>query len=403
MLRNLHARRRRVPVAVAVSLLVAAALPAAAGPSDRLQRLEERKAAISAREQRLDAEGDALAHRVAALDARRAQVEAAVDDLDAELARLDARLTDVRARLTRAQREMAVLTADLQDVLARLDARIEVFTERAVAAYMAGPTAYVDGLLSSDSFSDLVDRFEYYQSALSTDSALVTEISALRDDVEQRRDAVAERQELISEAKLALEDDRSAVQLIRAQKAAQLAARQAIVDEKESILAGLRQRQQRLQKIYAEFDRRSAQIEFLLAGGSSGPFPVGGGQLLWPAAGPVVSGYGYRTHPIFGDQRLHTGIDIAAGYGAPVVAADSGVVVFAGVLGGYGNAIVIDHGGGLGTTYNHLSAFLVAEGQQVARGSHIGAVGCTGYCTGPHLHFEVRINGTPVDPMPYLQ
>jgi murein DD-endopeptidase MepM/ murein hydrolase activator NlpD len=100
---------------------------------------------------------------------------------------------------------------------------------------------------------------------------------------------------------------------------------------------------------------------------------------------------------------LHTGLDIGAPYGAPVVAAGSGVVVYAGVMSGYGNVIAIDHGNGLATTYNHLSAFYVGTGQRVSRGTQIGAVGCTGYCTGPHLHFEVRVNGSPVDPMPYLQ
>jgi murein DD-endopeptidase MepM/ murein hydrolase activator NlpD len=139
------------------------------------------------------------------------------------------------------------------------------------------------------------------------------------------------------------------------------------------------------------------------ASSSNGQFPTGGGQLLWPAAGPMTSAYGYRTHPIFGDTRLHAGIDIGAAYGAPVIASDSGSVVFAGVMSGYGNAIVIDHGGGLATTYNHLSAFTVSSGQSVRRGAQIGAVGCTGYCTGPHLHFEVRVDGAPVDPMPYLQ
>jgi murein DD-endopeptidase MepM/ murein hydrolase activator NlpD len=116
----------------------------------------------------------------------------------------------------------------------------------------------------------------------------------------------------------------------------------------------------------------------------------------------VTSGFGYRIHPIFGTRRLHTGVDIGAPYGATVSACDSGTVAFAGVMSGYGNVIAIDHGGGFATTYNHLSGFAVQPGQSVSRGQSMGYVGCTGYCTGPHLHFEVRINGNPVDPMPYL-
>jgi murein DD-endopeptidase MepM/ murein hydrolase activator NlpD len=116
----------------------------------------------------------------------------------------------------------------------------------------------------------------------------------------------------------------------------------------------------------------------------------------------VVSPFGYRIHPIYGDRRLHTGVDFDASEGTPIHAAESGTVVSAGWMGGYGNATIIDHGNGLATLYAHQSAILVSGGQHVTRGQVIGRVGCTGACTGPHLHFEVRVNGTPVDPMPYL-
>jgi murein DD-endopeptidase MepM/ murein hydrolase activator NlpD len=107
-------------------------------------------------------------------------------------------------------------------------------------------------------------------------------------------------------------------------------------------------------------------------------------------------------HPIYGDVRVHTGVDFAADEGTPILAAGDGVVVMASEYGGYGNATIIDHGGGLATLYGHQSAILVSEGQSVRRGQVIGRVGCTGACTGPHLHFEVRVNGTPVNPVPYL-
>ena len=245
-------------------------------------------------------------------------------------------------------------------------------------------------------------RYEYYEAALDADSELLDDIETLRQGVEMRRTEVEQREAEISEAKLTLQADRAAVQAIHDEEAAILAEKRRIIDSKRSLLAGIRDKASKWAAIEAAAEQKKQAI---IAAGSSafGALPSGGGQLLWPAAGPVTSGYGYRTHPIFGDQRMHTGIDIGAPYGAPVVTSDGGSVLFAGVMSGYGNVIVVDHGGGLSTTYNHLSAFLVSSGQSVGRGSQIGSVGCSGYCTGPHLHFEVRVNGSPVDPMPYLQ
>ncbi len=119
--------------------------------------------------------------------------------------------------------------------------------------------------------------------------------------------------------------------------------------------------------------------------------------------GSISSPFGYRVHPILGTRKLHTGVDFSAASGAAIAAAGDGVVVIAGPYGGYGNAVVIDHGGGLATLYAHQSAVRVSRGATVSRGQTIGAVGCTGLCTGPHLHFETRENGVPVDPMRYLR
>ncbi len=124
--------------------------------------------------------------------------------------------------------------------------------------------------------------------------------------------------------------------------------------------------------------------------------------LQWPANGPKTSDYGWRTHPIFGTRRFHAGIDIGAGYGSAVVAAGTGTIVFVGMKGGYGNTVIVDHGGGIATLYAHQSQLAVGSGESVRRGEVVGYVGSTGYSTGPHLHFEVRVNGTPVDPMGYF-
>jgi murein DD-endopeptidase MepM/ murein hydrolase activator NlpD len=396
----------KVALVALLAAMVALAVPAAADPYDRLDEIEARKEKVQAGIGRLDARADELLGKIGVVDQKVARVESEVQSLDARISDLNARIAVVKKKLTAAQLELTFLTEQLQAVLGRLDRRTDFFSERARAAYMAGPTAYVDGLLSAENFGDLIDRTAYYESALDADSRLVQEIEVLRDDTETQREVVEEKRAKIIEAKMSLEADRAEVAQIRQQRASVLAARRAVLTEKRGLLGEVKSRRNAQQQILDQLDRESQQIESLLsaqASSVSGPFPTGGGQLAWPAAGPVISGFGPRTHPIFGDTRMHTGIDIAAPYGAPVVAADDGVVVFAGVMSGYGNAIVVDHGGGLATTYNHLSAFSVSSGQRVGRQQTIGAVGCTGYCTGPHLHFEVRVNGAPVDPMPYLQ
>ncbi len=396
----------KVALVALLAAMVALAVPAAADPYDRLDEIEARREKVQAGIGRLDARADELLGKIGVVDQKVARVESEVQSLDARISDLNARIAVVKRKLTAAQLELTFLTEQLQAVLGRLDRRTDFFSERARAAYMAGPTAYVDGLLSAENFGDLIDRTAYYESALDADSRLVQEIEVLRDETETQREVVEEKRAKIIQAKMSLEADRAEVAQIRQQRASVLAARRAVLTEKRGLLGEVKSRRNAQQQILDQLDRESQQIQSLLSGQASsvsGPFPTGGGQLAWPAAGPVISGFGPRTHPIFGDTRMHTGIDIGAQYGAPVVAADDGVVVFAGVMSGYGNAIVVDHGGGLATTYNHLSAFSVSSGQRVGRQQTIGAVGCTGYCTGPHLHFEVRVNGAPVDPMPYLQ
>ena len=399
--------KRLTTALVALALgITGLALPALADPQQRLEEIERKKAHAQERQDELAADRSKILDRIYDLDERRAEVEAEVEELDSDLAELDSRIAVVTDDLTEAQQHVALLTADLQSVLRKLDTRTDLFTERAIATYKAGPAAYIDGLLSSETFNELVDRQAYYESALDADSELVGEIEVLRDDTENRREAILEKQHLIAEAKKQLEEDRDAIALVRSERASALAAREAVLDEKEKILHSIEKKKARFEALEDQLDAESDRIQSILnanASTATGPLPTGGGQFLWPAAGPLTSPYGWRTHPIFGDQRLHTGIDIGAPYGAPVIAADDGTVTYAGVMSGYGNVIVVDHGGGIATTYNHLSAFSVGSGQQVGRGSPIAAVGCTGYCTGPHLHFEVRINGSPVDPMPYLQ
>lgn len=399
--------RRALIALLPLASLAILAIPAAAGPEDKLESIQERQEKLENKIEKVDRQGDSIDQRIQALDEKRAAAERQVETLSEHVARLDGEIAEVRKELTAAQQRLTVLSEQLEKFRAQLDARMKTFQDRAVAAYVAGPSAPMDGLLGAEDFGDLVERFTYYESAMNTDSELIVEIQRLEEITDDRRAQVEENKNQIAAQKLRLEQDRARVSTLRDQRANVLAARRAAINEKKTILSGVRSRQERLERINAQLEADSNEIQALLSAPSGGPASVGsprpGGQFMWPANGPVTSGFGYRIHPIFGTRTLHAGIDIGAAYGSSAWAADGGTVTFVGAMSGYGNVVVVDHGGGLATTYNHLSAFSVSSGQSVSRGQQVGAVGCTGYCTGPHLHFEVRVNGTPVDPMPYLQ
>ena len=181
-------------------------------------------------------------------------------------------------------------------------------------------------------------------------------------------------------------------------RAAEVAAELAVQEEQ---LARLQAVVGEIEGEIAVLEREQAQIKALIIQQSNqgGTRP---GALLRPVPGGVSSYYGYRIHPIYGNRRLHTGWDMNAGCGAPIKAAESGTVIYAGWKGGYGNAVIIDHGGGMSTLYAHQSRMGVSYGTSVSIGDVIGWIGTTGVSTGCHLHFEVRINGNPVDPAPYM-
>ena len=392
-------------VATLVLCVASLALPAVAGPTERLDKIEERRERIQRRIENAADEADSLKGKISVLDDEAEELQSKVGALDAQIAELDAHISRVQDRLELAQQRFTELTEDLLDIQEDLVAHTDLLTQRAIETYKAGPGAYVEGILSSDSFADLSDRYEYYETTVELDSELIDNIERLNEETDARREQVEEEKERIAEAKLLLEKDRSDLAAVKIEKQQMLDVQNALIAEKEDVLRGKLAKKSALEDLDAQLEQDSQEIQNLLAkttASTGGPAVETGGQFLMPASGPITSPYGYRTHPIFGDARLHTGVDIGAGYGSAVWAAGGGTVVFAGTMSGYGNAIVVDHGGGIATTYNHLSGFSVSSGSTVSRGQTIGSVGCTGYCTGPHLHFEVRVNGSPVDPMPYL-
>jgi len=229
---------------------------------------------------------------------------------------------------------------------------------------------------------------------------LVGDLDETRAAVERDKKAIVEREGAVRTAVIDLQEQSDELVALRAAQAAQKAQSLAARKAKNGALAGVRTDIAVLKRQESQLVAESQQITGVINGSSGGG--VGTGDMMRPVNGPVTSPYGWRMHPILHYLKLHTGVDFGVGYGAPIHAADSGVVIYATWMGGYGNVIIIDHGRGITTLYAHQSSLGVGNGARVSRGQTVGYVGSTGFSTGPHLHFEVRVSGNPVDPMGYI-
>lgn len=323
--------------------------------------------------------------------------ELAEQQADLEAANLE--LEVARARTASADEEVALATAKLQEAQAQREASEAVFASRVVAMWKYGTGGYAQAILEADSISDAILQANYVGRVLDSDQELI-------DDIVVAEKAITEVRAGVDRARDTLRLEESAVQSAVTAVEHLTTIQQVLVDRVESeqsrrksILDSLRADERRYQQTVAALEAESARITEELKKSRYAAGRPGKGEFVWPTSGSPGSGYGYRTHPISGERKLHTGIDIGAPTGQKIVAATDGLVVSAEWRGGYGLAVVIDHGGGVATLYAHQSRLAVTEGEIVASGQTIGYVGTTGYSTGPHLHFEVRVDGTPVDPM----
>ncbi len=244
-------------------------------------------------------------------------------------------------------------------------------------------------LLQSQNLNEFLDRRRQLKLVYETDREMLKGLKKEADRIEQQRNQVEQKKNEIS--------------LLTQQLLAQKSDFEAQADFQKGLIERLKTDHKALEAAEAQLARDSQNISQLIRQRIPGGIAYRGtGKMLLPCAGEITSGFGWRTHPILGYERFHAGLDIGADYGTTIYAADSGTVIFAGWYGGYGNAVIIDHGGGITSLYAHSSELYVSEGQTVRRGAAIAAVGSSGLSTGPHLHFEIRENGEPVDPLAYL-
>ena len=323
----------------------------------------------------------------------------------------------VANQLQETDNNIAQKEAELQKAQKRLSAREDVLSQRIRDIYKNGQLNYIDVVLGAKSFDDFSNRVELLRRIVGADLDLIDSIKAERDQITAQKMVLEqERQEKVK-LKMEAQKKREEIQQHKSEQTAILAkaqndkaTAQAAYDELEAssqqIGAMLRQRQ--ADRAAAAAPAPQPVQDSSSDGGSdsasyAAPAPsYGSGAFMWPVNGVITSPFGYRSHPIFGRQILHSGIDIGIDCGTPVHAADGGVVVEAGWISGYGYAVVIDHGNGLSTLYGHNESLAVGSGQSVGKGQVIAYAGSTGNSTGPHVHFEVRANGDPVDPMSYL-
>lgn len=345
------------------------------------------------------AEGDitALDKRIAQAEKELEKAQAARDEALEELARIEEQLGQVTTELAEKEQELAQTRNDLA-------AQRLVMEQRLVRIYKVGGTAgYLEAVLDCGSIEELFVRARLLSDLMEQDNQVLAAIKDLEARVEDQKRALEEERARVAEMeksqKLAAAKLQEAVESCVASLEELEAARSA----KEKILAAAQKEEAAWRAQEDQLLAESRRItELLRAASVSSPTKEGSGVLAWPVVGTVTSGFGYRIHPIFHVRKMHTGIDIDADMGDPIKAASAGTVVSAGWRGGYGRCVVIQHSGGLATLYAHLSVISVSVGEKVNQGQVIGKVGSTGYSTGPHLHFEVRVNGEAVDPLGYL-
>ena len=373
---------------------------------------------IMAEDEDLTNQLDSIQQQVNQQNAAKADAETVIGSVSEQLRQIEEQLRQATAELGTIKEQRVAVENDitlnerqLAEAQKRLEGRESVFYKRVRDIYINGRLSYLDVVIGSKDFSDFANRLEVLKRIIDSDITLINEIKKERAEIEAHKQKLeADRAKLVELEKAALAkqaeiEQKKAERNVVLQKAQndRATAMQAIEELNASsaqVSAMLKERQAARAAAAAAAVAAAAQSSG--GQGASDNWVQGTGQLGWPVSGEITSPYGYRVHPIWGTTIYHSGIDIGVDEGTPVHAADGGVVVWSGWMGGYGYAVVIDHGNGLSTLYGHNSELAVDEGQSVAKGQVISYAGSTGNSTGPHVHFEVRVNGDPVDPMGYL-
>lgn len=337
----------------------------------QMQKMQERK-------EKARQKAEAASVGLEEIQTRINQLRGQARELQGKSDALQAKINDNKAKLAQKQAEV--------------DKRKKIYSKRLRQIYMNGQVNYLDVLLGARDFSDFASRMYLLQKIISSDIEMLQQLQKAEAEVRERQEQLDIEMRDIEVAKAELEAKRSRAKRLKEQRSYMLYKAQ----EEEQ------QSQSEYERLLAISENITAMLRNMESGGGSSSGGGGTGRFIWPCRGEITSYFGWRTHPIFGTTKYHSGMDIAVDYGTPILAADSGTVIYSGWLGGYGYAVMIDHGSGLVTLYAHNQSLNVYEGQYVTKGTCIAYAGSTGYSTGPHCHFEVRLHGEVTEPLNYL-
>ena len=328
------------------------------------------------------------------------------------ICRLKKDIKNLGVNIKQSRKEIKVLRKDLGSLQERHSSRQALLQKRLRDIYLNDDQNILNLVAGSDDITEFLSRSEYLSRVVESDEQLIKSIRIEQEAIRFKQNQINDKYRRMLSYRGRLKQKRTSLESIKEKREELLSKvekkRKEYLLKKYALEDHTHELEMEVQAKIREYQRRQAAINRRnrRRGGSgkrSYAHRRGTGSMRWPCNGPVTSGYGWRVHPIFGTRKFHTGLDLGVGYGTSIKAADSGNVIHSGWCGGYGYTVIIDHGNGNSTLYAHCSRLYVSRGQAVSKGQSIAAVGSTGYSTGPHLHFEVRVNGVPVSPWGYLR